>query len=336
MMIDTQHIKDRIDCRTLIERDLGRSKYRSQRTYMYKCPLHHERKGYSFAVYDDHWQCFGKCNRSGDAIAWLQEYHHLTFRDACERLTSGDLPQIRRIERPEPPEIIMRSEPPDAEWQQAAKQVAITAMHTLWGKAGRRAWHYLETVRGLTEQTIINAGLGYIPGHYTEWKRVAGLNVPCGITIPWYADRMIWGIKVRRSAGQQRYQQVAGGNISGSLYLADTIQPGLPILLTEGEFDALIAQQVGEGLISAAAIGSTANTNINPRWYAKFISAPSILLLMDNDEAGHRAETQLSALSQATRRVCVPHGKDLNELYSLSGHRAANNWICNVIGYFPN
>jgi hypothetical protein len=41
-------------------------------------------------------------------------------------------------------------------------------MDTLWGKAGKRAWSYLEEDRGLSEDTIIQAGLGYIPGGYQE------------------------------------------------------------------------------------------------------------------------------------------------------------------------
>ncbi len=67
------------------------------------------------------------------------------------------------------------------------------------------------------------------------------MNVPCGITIPWYAEGALWGIKVRRAAGKQRYQQVSDGNIRGCLYLADHIQAGLPLILTEGEFDTLTA-----------------------------------------------------------------------------------------------
>jgi hypothetical protein len=138
-------------------------------------------------------------------------------------------------------------------------------MDTLWGKEGERAWRYLEQERGLTEKTIVEAGLGYIPGHYREWKTLAGLKVPCGIAIPWFADGAIWGIKVRRAAGEPRYQQVSGGHIKGSLYLADSLQPGMPIVLTEGEFDALIAAQVGMGLICAVSIGSSANRRINAR-----------------------------------------------------------------------
>jgi hypothetical protein len=47
------------------------------------------------------------------------------------------------------------------------------------------------------------------------------LTVPCGITIPWYADGALWGIKVRRAAGEIRYQQVSGGkSLVKSAYLS--------------------------------------------------------------------------------------------------------------------
>jgi DNA primase len=333
-MIDVTRIKDGVDCRDLIERDLGKPKYRNNTHSKYKCPLHNEEKGYSLAVYEDHWHCFGKCGRGGDAITWLQKYHGLSFQEACERLSVGDLPQLDQPQshRPRPPQVQSVSEPPETAWQEAACKVAHLAMDNLWGQEGKRAWHYLEEQRGLTEKTIIDAGLGYIPGDYREWKTIEGLNVPCGITIPWMTRGVIWGIKVRRSAGQQRYHQVGGGNIKGSLYLGDAIKPGLPILITEGEFDALIAHQAGEGLISAAAIGSAANKRINPRWFPKFITAPSILIRMDDDQAGQGAAKQIAGLSQATQRIQVPQGKDVNDFYLLAGYSAVHYWITELIG----
>jgi DNA primase len=138
----------------------------------------------------------------------------------------------------------------------------------------------------------------------------------------WYHDPL-----VRRAAGEQRYQQVSGGNIKGCLYLADDIEPGLPIFLAEGEFDALIAQQVGEGLISTAAIGSAANKRINMRWFPKFINAPSILICMDADQAGQEAAEQISGLSQAVKCVRVPRGKDINEFYLMAGQADVDDWI---------
>jgi DNA primase len=202
----------------------------------------------------------------------------------------------------------------------------------LWGREGKRAKYYLEVQRGLTENVIIQAGLGYIPGGHIEWKTIEGLKVPCGITIPWFAEGAIWGIKVRRAAGQQRYQQVRGGNIKGCLYLADTIQSGLPIMLTEGEFDALIAKQVSDGVVCATSIGSAANKHTNPRWFPKFITAPSILVCMDADEAGENAAFHIHGLSQAAKCIRIPLGKDLNEFYQLAGRNAVRNWINEIVG----
>jgi DNA primase len=201
----------------------------------------------------------------------------------------------------------------------------------LWGGHGKRALHYLKEQRGLKETIILEARIGYIPGDYREWKTINGLTVPCGITIPWYADQKLLGIKVLRDAGQQRYQQVSGGNIKGCLYLADTIQPGLPLILTEGEFDALIVKQVANELVNVASIGSAANKRINPRWFPKFISAPSILLRMVDDRAGQEAISQLSQLSQAVKCVQVPHGKDVNDFYLISGDAMIIQWIERIL-----
>ena len=331
-MFETHRIKAQIDCRDLIERDLGRPKHRNNTYNTYKCPLHHESKGFSLVVYANGWHCFGKCGHGGDALAWLQEYHQLSFAEACEHLTSGNLPKLKQPHHSQVSKPQSLSESPDTAWQQAARKIIYRAMDTLWGKAGKRAWQYLEVERGLTEKTIVNADLGYIPGDYREWKTIEGLRVPCGITIPWFADGAIWGIKVRRAVGQQRYQQVAGGNIKGSLYQADYIKPGVPIFLTEGEFDALIAQQVGDGLISAAALGSAANKRINPRWFPKFITVPRILACMDADEAGEGVGTALASLSQAVHCVRVLVGKDVNEFYLQAGQAAVQAWIVDCLG----
>lgn len=83
------------------------------------------------------------------------------------------------------------------------------AVDRLWSRQGRRALRYLKEVRGLKEGIIAAARLGFIPGDPHAWQEVDGLRVPCGITIPWYGDGVIWGIKVRRAAGEQRYQQVS-------------------------------------------------------------------------------------------------------------------------------
>ena len=326
-MIDTTQIKESIDCRDLIELDLGRPKYRNSNYNTYPCPLHNEEKGYSLVVYSDHWQCFGKCNQGGDSIAWVQAYRGVSFREACEQLSSGSFPQMKLMKQPKKIKGQSLAVLPNTTWQQSARRVAHEAMETLWGREGEKAWHYLEQVRGLSEKTIIDAGLGYIPGDYRQWRTLYGLNVPCGITIPWMTRDTIWGIKVRRAAGEQRYHQVAGGKIKDSLYLGDEVTPGLPVIITEGEIDALIAKQVGQGLISAVAIGSASNKHINPCWFNQLMSVPRLFILMDDDSAGDRAAIDIGAISQATHCVHVPQGKDINEFYQLVGHDIVRNWI---------
>lgn len=325
-MFDVEALKRSIDCRELIERDLGQPKYRARDYSVYKCPLHHERKGYSLVVYADHWRCFGKCRTAGDVIGWLMRYHGLSFRTACERLASGSpiyhAAVVHPVRREEP-----LAQPPDEQWQKVARRIADAAADRLWSRQGRRALRYLKEVRGLQEDIIAAACLGFIPGDSHAWQEVDGLRVPCGITIPWYGDGAIWGIKVRRATGEQRYQQVSGGNLRGCLYLVDRVQPGMPLLVTEGEFDALTAWQLGWGKLSAVATGSASYARINPRWHGRLLSAPCLLVCMDADEAGQAAASQLASSSGVAHVISVPDQKDLNDYAQAVGSEAATEWL---------
>ncbi|MBE2272542.1 MAG: toprim domain-containing protein [Anaerolinea sp.] len=329
-MIDVEKLKLQIDLRLIVERDLGKSRYHGRDYAVFKCPLHHEQKGWSLVVYSDHWRCYGKCQIGGDVIAWAQHYHQLTFYEACERLANGDLPQIETVNGAcRVPESM--AQPPDAAWQATARHIIDEACARLWSPEGQRAWGYLVWERGLSEQTIRLAQIGYLPGAPTAWREIEGLNVPCGILIPWIVDDAVWGIKVRRAAGEQRYQQVSGGNIRGSLYLADQVQPGLPLIVTEGEFDALIAWQVGSDFTRAAAIGSASHACIDRRWYGSLLGVPRMIACMDADAAGAGAATQLAALSGAVRCVQVPSGKDLSEYYQQAGENTVKEWLQRMV-----
>jgi DNA primase len=318
-MVDTVHLKAQVDCRKLVEADLGQPHGRGTKAWNWRCPFHHEQKGYSLAVWAEGWHCFGACQVSGDAIDWLQRYRGLDFAAACQELgapTASGAPRraLSRSQRsaPQPP----LAEPPSAEWQTAALQVVKEAEATLWKPEGERALAYLEQKRGLFRTIIREARLGYIPGDYQEWRKLHGLNVPCGVTIPWFVDSALWALKVRRAAGLVRYEQVAGANLAGSLYWADHLLPGWPVLLVEGEFNCLIAWQEAMDLVCPVSLGSAANT-LNPRWYAPLAASSLILACYDQDEAGKKALTRLRELTPRARFIHVPAGKDLNEYYLL-------------------
>jgi DNA primase len=325
-MIDVEKLKAQLDLRQLVERDLGKPRFRGRDYAAFKCPLHSEHKGYSLVVYAHRWQCFGKCHAGGDAIAWVQHYHQLTFHEACERLANGDLPQTEMLSRthraPEP-----MSQPPDAAWQAKARRIIDDAYDRLWSPEGQRALGYLVWERDLSEKLIRLAQLGYLPGAPTAWREIDGLNVPCGILIPWVVEDAVWGIKVRRAAGEQRYQQVSGGNIRGCLYLADRILPRTPLIITEGEFDALIASQVGWDFARAAAIGSASHARIDRRWYGALLGVPRVIACMDADAAGAGAAAETAALSGEVKCVQVPSGKDLNEFYQQAGENVVKEWL---------
>lgn len=337
-MIDTHAVKALRDCRDVVSHDLGEPKYRTRHYERHRCPFHNEQHGYSLVVYDDHWQCFGKCKTGGDVIAWMQRYHDMTFGQACDALLGGVnwVPPHQQREskpkrEPEKDEFPI-ADPPDADWQAVARSIAERAAKTLFSDRGKRAMRYLTEERGLKPETIEQVGLGYVPGEYWEWREVEGLSIPCGITIPWYADGHIWGIKVRRAAGEQRYQQVAGGKLRDGLYLVDYIKIQRNGLLTEGEFDAMIALQEAYDLVSPLSIGSASNVPYNRRWWIRSISTSRIYVRMDDDEAGRRAERVLLEMTPSCRPAQVPKGKDVNEFFLMEGREALREWIGRLVG----
>ncbi len=165
-----------------------------------------------------------------------------------------------------------------------------------------------------------------------EWKRIANTQVPCGILIPWVADGHVWALKVRRSAGEPKYRQIGGGNLAGSLYLADEIQMGQAVITWEGEFDALLAWRWGRLFASPVAIGSASNWHIDARWFSRLVTAPVILARMDDDDAGRRAVAGMGQMSKRIVGVNVPpQHKGLTEFILADGPNAYVDWLCKLL-----
>jgi DNA primase len=332
-MIDAEIIKAPCDCRDVIEADLGKPKTRSARYNVYRCPLHRETNGYSFVVYADHWQCYGKCDKSGDVIAWIQIYHDLTFKQACNYLTRGISFKPSQPPRPHAPQE-SPAEPPSVEWQKAAGEVLFAAKENLWSKVGERAMAYLRN-RGLWPETINRAELGYIPGDMRTWYKlqVGALTYkyPSGITIPWYADGALWGVNVRRPArpGEVKYQQFSGGHTKGALYWSHDICQGWPILFTEGEFDCLIAWQCGQDVVCPVTLGGASNP-LHSRWLKLLSASARIVAVTDNDGAGDKAGDRLAALSARVKRIRVPQGKDMTDFLLATDMPTVSRWIQEV------
>ncbi len=313
MSMDTRTLKERFDLRRIVEQDLGPAPVKGGQALLWRCPFHHERRGYSLAVWTNGYRCFGKCQTSGDLFDWLQQYRKLNFREALQAL--GETPQHAptvTARHPTPPVA-----PPPDNWQAAARQVVAWAEDRLWDGPDEWALSYLLDERGLQPRAIRQARLGVMPGGCRQWRTLAGLRVPCGIVIPWFTGETLWAVKVRRESGQPKYEQIPGGSSDG-LYRGDELEGAQVVLFTEGEFDALVAHQEARRLITAVSLGS-ASATLNDRWLLDLVTVPLILAAYDTDKAGAKGAARLQALSRRVHIVQVPWGKDITEYHVRGG-----------------
>ncbi len=321
-MTDTHALKAQCDLRRLVEQDLGPAPLHGGRAHLYKCPFHHEQKGYSLAVWADGYRCFGACHTHGDALDWLMHYRQLTFNEALAVL--GDKSTVT-----ESPQRTVRrtpADPPDLAWQHRAERVVTHAEEALWSSEGESALKYL-LGRGLSTATIRQARLGYVSGDYRARRTLEGLEVPCGITIPWFAAGALWAVKVRRAYGTPKYLQIAGGSAAG-LYNVDAMEHHPTVVFCEGEFDALLTAQEARGLSAAVTLGSATNS-LAPRWLGELVNRRLLLVAYDQDEAGRRGAQRLLQTSPRFRPLSVPFGHDITDFYLDGGDLYA--WIAEAI-----
>lgn len=324
--------KTTINMRDFVRNELNQSPKATAKYDIYRCPFHGETKGHSFVVYDDGYKCFGKCDESGDVYSFVMRHQGVDFHQARLYVHGNDAQFQSKPKAVTAGWLTLpaSSEPPPADWQASAREIIAEAKDALWNHEGKRAMDYL-TARGLKPGFILGADLGYIPGKHTEWRKIHGLNVPCGILIPWQYNGAIWGLKVRRAMGDPKYVQVAGGNIKGSLFNADSIISSLPMFVFEGEFDALIAYQSAYMQLNAVAVGSISNLKINRRWHELMVISSTVNVILDNDPAG-KEQCQVIKKDPYTlgfhaKPSVIVFGKDLNEMYLDRGERTVQNYL---------
>jgi len=338
----------------LIGRDtpLRRTSSKNGGEYSGPCPLC--RRGQDrFKVWpaQGRWACLGikagraGCDRGGDAIDYLRQHDGLSY--AAARAVWGwslgiGAPASLPLPSPAPwapPTEPLR--PPSAVWQQRALAWVAYCERTLFGERGRhvRAWL---AQRGLGEACMRQARLGYHPDDHYDARSLWGLSVdaaqnhgeqaggephgrvwlPNGVVIPWFIDGAIWRVNVRRlltpgqvSAGQTKYVGPAG--FTNALYGADSLAPNRPVVLVEGEIDALTLVQTAGDLVAAVATGSTGGAR-RAGWVARLALAPLVLVAFDADANGagdQAAGWWLNVLAKAVRLRPVG-GKDVNAMHT--------------------
>jgi len=326
-MIATNEIRQNTDLLALIGVDLRKVAATGGGEYAGPCPFcggsdrfrvqpAHDRGGRWFCrgCGEGHWH---------DAIDFVQKRENMTFVQACNLLSDGQLPQIAAPVQENPlPEL---SQPPGDDWQVAAIDAindTITYLHTSGRKDADLAWRYLTERRGLTRGTIFNSGIGYNP----TGMRINGYWLEPGITIPLLVGSDYWSINVRRprSAGKPKYMAMQG-SVKRALYRADTMIEVKNVIVTEGEFDSLLLAQYLPEDWAVVSAGS-ANIDAGLRFSLYFGHQWRILLAFDNDQAGKTGLEKWLAEFPRAEPLPVPAGhNDITDYWAAGGDLAA--WV---------
>lgn len=272
------------------------------------------------------WGC-RQCGKNGDAIGFLMQYDGLDFAAACDRLNL-QLPESRlKREPPKPQPPVWASDLREdyaafePAWQAAAEAFCYDCAGALWDHWHGRAGQYLEG-RGIDRNTAVSAFLG-VNEHETRatWGS-KDIWLPRGIVIPWSIEQQFWNVRVRRPnadlrEGDDKYISPAG-SIGLAMYRASHIIPGQTVIMTEGEFDALVLQRALNERrfdhVTAVSIGSNTGARL-VRWVTRLALAKRVVLAFDNDAAGSTAaDWWMMALRGKVLRY-QPTKKDITDMF---------------------
>lgn len=354
-------ISQRYDIKSLIEhyaniQVVGEAIVKNVREYHSNCPWCGGKDRFITRPETGQYSCAIRasgCGRSGDAIDFLMEYCQMERWEAVQDLGLEDVSFYD-----DKPVIQQNSndQAPPRKWHEAALLIVERAERYLWhpnSVEGQQALAYLRS-RGLTDETIKHAHLGYVPlakdgkwyvGSFEDWglnieeltdvqRERGGVRVPDGILIPWLVGGSLWKLAVKRPGQSPDYGQVVGS--VDALYNVDAIQYDQPAMLVEGEIDCLSVQQEAFDLIACVATGSSAKGRAG-RWIADLSLASIVLQSFDNDHAGDEgADYWLSVLKHA-KRWTTGFANDPNEMLqnSNAGHgMSVRQWVQQGLNMF--
>lgn len=283
---------------------------------------------------------------SGDLVTfymWAHKMEREQFGQALDELgLSNSGGAHRRREAVLRPTSVTGA--PNEQWQKRALQLILDAEHALWedvqGKKGRK---YLKK-RVIKEETARNFHLGYIDVTSYEQAEEWGLDgnklfIPRGIVIPEYhrtvrdgvVYREVWSVSIRRDPMDIANEELEAEDgkkvakyhvIRGSergMYAYEEINDDLPVLIVEGQLDALTAMQEAGDLVSAVATQS-ASGGRSATWLSKIVTSPFVLLGFDPDSAGKEAYTYWCDVIEEERRLhWTPQSGDLNAMLCDGG-----------------
>jgi hypothetical protein len=278
----------------------GRRGERGRRLYWH-CPFHEDQNP-SFCVEPGKgwWRCFG-CGENGDAASLVMKLNGATFPEAVAFLTGGPAPSGKALSRPAP--TPPRRPPPEPSGLPESEGWALveTAAARLLSAEGAHALTYLTGPRCLSLATIRAARLGWTSGVDLP-KAAGGTFRAVGWVIPWFVGDRLALVKIRQP-DDRRPKYVEAYRKPARLICypaAAAIRPGRPLVITEGELDALVLGEVLGDLASAVTLGS-ASARPESVALGVMLSAPRWYVATDADSAGDKSAAEWPARARRIR-----------------------------------
>jgi hypothetical protein len=293
------------------------------------CPFHDDRNpSLSVTPGKPWWRCW-TCGERGDAAKFVMRYEGKSFPEAIGTLLGGTVPSRSPAPRKPPgkPTAKTPTEPsglPEAD----ALALAEAAEARLWTPEGAEALAYLTGPRCLTPETIRGARLGWTPLVMARTKDGRPYRAR-GIVIPWFDRGRLALVRVRQREGAQRkYKQVFRHPDCLACYPSpETVRPGCPLVVVEGELDSLCLGQELAELASVVTLGS-ASARPTTDLLSRFLSASPWFVATDRDTAGDKAADEWPARA---RRVRPPEPfKDWTE--AKQGRVNLRRWWSDILG----
>jgi DNA primase len=232
------------------------------------CPFHNEKSpSFKVKLNEDFWKCFG-CGKTGDSIAFLQEYQKLSYVDAVKWLCDfyhipliEDKPQSKRIyKRPIPTAVKSELSP--------------------------RVMKWFDT-RGITTKTLTEFKIT----ECSEWMPKANA-VTDAICFNYYRNDELINIKYR--AAEKDFKLSKDAELI--FYNIDAVKGEELVIVTEGEIDCLSIAQTGlKNVVSVpnGASGGTQKLEYLNNCFDDFKDVKCIILFTDNDAPGMALRDEL-------------------------------------------
>jgi len=278
--VQLEALKDKISLLDYIKQAGGQVEKAGQNTFrLNPCPVCGHKD--HFTIYPDNnsYYSFSGCCEGGSIIDYLIEVEGLDKASAIAKTKrlAGVEENINKSE--EERNNADQKENPKPEIKEKEKQETSTLV-----KKGQMQKHQTDyfKVRGLSEKTIEKYKLGYLPGGHrfgSSFKFVLPVSEQF--------------IILRSDNDQDRYRNIGNTEILNLKYLKDPALTEKQIFITEGYFDALSLEEIGQ---PAIGLNSTAmsDTLINVMQENKDrLKDKLFVLALDDDQGGKETAEKL-------------------------------------------